>query len=87
MSEDKPVLLEVGVSVSTGGKVQLKKYELSSDYHLSVNGKWKVPSDWSDEEAEEFRNEQILRLRSELEPIAQAEVDELLEQKANLSGD
>lgn len=84
MSSDQAVLIECGVSVSTGGKVQLKKYELSSDYHLSVNGKWRVPESWDEKDAEEFRHEQILRLKSELEPIAQAEVDELLTQKANL---
>lgn len=82
---DKPRLIEVGVSVSTGGKVQLKKFELSSDYFLNVSGKWSVPDTMTDDEAEQFRNEQLLRLRSELEPIAQAEVDDLLEQKANLA--
>jgi len=82
---EKPTLIEVGVSVSTGGKVQLKKFELSSDYFLNVSGKWSVPPTMTEEDAESFRNEMILRLRSELEPIAQAEVDELLEQKANLA--
>jgi hypothetical protein len=33
------------------------------------------------DEAEAFRHEQILRLKKELEPLAQAEVDDLLEQK------
>jgi hypothetical protein len=67
--------------VSTGGKVQIKKYELSADYHLSLNAKWAIPPGWSEEQAEQFRHEQVLRLKKELEPIAQAEVDDLLEQK------
>lgn len=85
MSNDKPVLIECGASVSSGGKVQLKKFELSSDYHFTVSGKWSVPPNWTDEQAEEFRHEMVLRLRRELEPIAQEEVDDLLAQKANLA--
>lgn len=81
---DKPVLIEAGASVSTGGKIQLKKYEISSDYHFHLSGKWSIPPGWTEQQAEEFRHEQVLRLRKELEPIAQSEVDDLLEQKANL---
>ena len=81
MDSDKPRLIETGASVSTGGKVQIKKYELSADYHLSLNGKWAIPPGMTEDEAEEFRHEQILRLKRELEPLAQAEVDDLLEQK------
>lgn len=78
---DKPVLIETGASVSTGGKVQIKKYELSADYHFSLNAKWAIPPGMSEDEAETFRHEQVLRLKKELEPLAQAEVDDLLEQK------
>lgn len=84
MPSSEPRLIETGASVSTGGKVQLKKYELSSDYHYSLNAKWSIPGDWTEEQAEEFRHEQALRLKKELEPLAQAEVDDLLQQKANL---
>jgi hypothetical protein len=41
--KSSPRLIETGASVSTGGKVQIKKYELSADYHLSLNGKWSIP--------------------------------------------
>lgn len=82
--DDKPVLIECGASVSTGGKMQLKKYELSSDWHFHLSGKWTMPPGMSEEDAESFRHEQVLRLRQELEPIAQAEVDDLIEQKNNL---
>lgn len=80
-SEDQPRLIETGASVSTGGKVQIKKYELSADYHLSLNAKWSVPPGMSEEDAASFRHEKILELKQELEPLAQAEVDDLLEQK------
>lgn len=78
---DEPRIIETGCSVSTGGKVQIKKYELSADYHLSVNAKWAIPDGWTDEEASAFRHEKVLQLKQELEPLAQAEVDDLLEQK------
>lgn len=83
MSDDKekPQLIECGVSVSTGGKVQLKKFELSADYHLSLSSKWTMPPGMTEDEAEQFRYEQVLRLRNELEPLAQSEVDDLLSQK------
>lgn len=82
--KDQPQVIEVGVSVSTGGKVQLKKYELSADYHFHLSGKWSIPEGWTDQEAEVFRYEQLLRLRQEIEPIAQSEIDDLMEQKADL---
>lgn len=81
----KPELIECGASVSTGGKLQLKKFELSADYHFHLSGKWTMPEGMTEQEAEEFRHEQIMRLRQELEPIAQAEIDDLLDQKANLN--
>lgn len=83
----KPELIECGASVSSGGKVQLKKFELSADYHFTVSGKWAMPPGMTDEEAESFRYEQIMRLRQELEPIAQAEIDDLMEQKYNFLND
>jgi len=83
----KPELIECGASVSSGGKVQLKKFELSADYHFTVSGKWAMPPGMTEQEAEEFRYEQIMRLRQELEPIAQAEIDDLMEQKYNFLND
>lgn len=82
--KEVPQVIEVGASVSTGGKVQLKKYELSADYHFHLSAKWSIPEGWTDEDAESFRYEQVLRMRKELEPIAQSEVDDLLEQKSDL---
>lgn len=79
----QPRLIEVGCSVSTGGKIQLKRYELSSDYHFHLSGKWSVPEGMTEDDAEAFRHEQALRLRRELEPLAQAEIDDLLDQKAS----
>lgn len=86
MKHEKPTLIEAGASVSTGGKIQVKKYEIQSDYHFTLSGKWSMPPGMTDEEAEVFRHEQVLRLRRELDPIAQSEVDDLFEQKHNMGG-
>lgn len=82
MAKEEPQLIECGASVSTGGKIQIKKYEISSDYHLNLSSKWSMPPGMTEEEAESFRHEQILRLKKELEPLAQSEVDDLLDQKS-----
>lgn len=81
---DKPELIEAGASVSMGGKIQLKKYEISTDYHFHISGKWSMPEGMTDSDAEKFRYEQVLRLRQELEPIVQSEIDDLFQQKADL---
>jgi hypothetical protein len=81
VENQSPRLIECGASVSEGGRIQIKKYEFSSDYHFSLNAKWEMPDDMTDDEAAQFRHEQILRLKSELEGHVQAEVDNLLEQK------
>jgi hypothetical protein len=87
MSAEKPRprLIEVGTSVSLGGKIQIKRYEVDSSYYFNTSGKWEIPEGYSEEEAESFRYEQMLRLKQELEAMAQTEVDALLAQKAALS--
>lgn len=79
--KSKPILREISVSVSTGGKVQVVKYELSADYHYSVGGKWSIPEDWTDSEAEDFRQYQIKKLSDELEEPAQRVLDDLYRQR------
>lgn len=80
----EPVAKEVSVSVSYGGKVQLVKFELSSDYHVSVGGRWDVDG-MTEREAEAFRYEMIMKLKGELEPVIQAEIDDLFNQKHELN--
>lgn len=83
MSE--PRCIEAGASVSIGGRVQLKKYELSQDYHVSLNAKYEIPEDWTDEQAENFRNDLVGKLRAEIEPHADAEVQALFDAKEELN--
>lgn len=80
----EPVATEVSVSVSYGGKVQLIKFELSSDYHISIGGKWNVEG-LTEREAEAFRYEMLMKFKGELEPVVQAEIDDLFNQKAELN--
>ena len=78
----KPKIMETGVSVSLGGKVQIKKYEIDSSYHFSHSAKYEMPGYWTDDQAAEFRAKVMELLKTELEKAAQYEVDKLFEQKA-----
>lgn len=75
---------EVSVSASVGGKVQVVKYEQTSDYHFSVGGRWAVPDFWTNDDCENFRQEQLWKLRKELEPFAQHEYDDLMDQREKI---
>jgi len=77
----KPTPLEITVSSSVGGKVQIIKFEYSEDYHFSQSEKWSIPEDWSAEQVTEFRKEKQSVLDADLQAQAQARVDELIEQK------
>jgi hypothetical protein len=77
----EPTPLEITVSSSVGGKVQIIKFEYSEDYHFSQSEKWSIPEDWSDEQVAEFRSGKQEALDADLQKIAQARVDERIEQK------
>lgn len=78
-SEPKP--LEISVSSSVGGKVQIIKFEYSEDYHFSQTEKWSVPEDWTEEQVAEFRKTLQTKLDTDLQEQAQVRVNELIEQK------
>ena len=84
MSEPKP--LEVTVSSSTGGKIQIVKFEYSEDYHFSQSEKWSIPEDWTAEQVAAFRKERQDTLDDNLQSIAQVKVDELIEQRDAING-
>ena len=77
----EPTPLEITVSSSVGGKVQIIKFEYSEDYHFSQSEKWSIPEDWTAEQVAEFRKEKQLALDGQLQELAQVRVDELIEQK------
>jgi len=76
-----PVCTEVSVSASVGGKVQIVKFEYTADFHYSMSRKYSVPEEWSDKEVKDFQQDKTIDLRSNLEGIAQAELDELIKQR------
>jgi len=84
-SEAKP--LEVSVSSSVGGKVQIIKFEYSEDYHFSQTEKWSVPEDWTEEQVAEFRKTLQTKLDTDLQEQAQVRVNELIEQKYGASNE
>ena len=77
----EPTPLEITVSSSVGGKVQIIKFEYSEDYHFSQSEKWSIPEDWTAEQVAEFRKEKQTVLDADLQAQAQIRVDELIEQK------
>jgi len=77
----EPTPLEITVSSSVGGKVQIIKFEYSEDYHFSQSEKWSIPKDWSADQVSEFRKEKQSVLDADLQAQAQVRVDELIEQK------
>jgi hypothetical protein len=83
----EPTPLEITVSSSVGGKVQIIKFEYSEDYHFSQSEKWSIPEDWSAEQVAEFRKEKQFVLDADLQTQAQARVDELIEQKYGASNE
>ncbi len=75
MAKEEPKLIDVNVSVSLGGKVEILDYgKLTSDFHVSESERWDVSS-MSEEDALKFRAERREQLFSELEAVAQREQD------------
>ena len=78
-AEAKP--REITVSSSVGGKVQNIKFEYSEDDHFSQSEKWSIPEDWTAEQVAALRKEKQQQLDADLQELAQARVDQLIEQK------
>lgn len=78
MSE--PKLIEISASASAGGKVQIIKYDESSDYFVSLSQKYTIPDDWTAEEATEFQIAVQEELREHVDALAQIERDERFDQ-------
>jgi hypothetical protein len=75
-----PKTIEINVSVSQGGKVQIVEYgKITSDFHLSTSERWNV-EDLNERAVGEFRIARIEHLQKVLEPIVQHEFDTRFEQ-------
>lgn len=82
----EPTCTEVTVSASVGGKVQIVKFEFTSDYHYSMSRKYSVPEDWTQDDVEAFQTKSTIDLREQVEQLAQAELDELMDQRDKANG-
>jgi ferritin-like protein len=80
-SKPEPKIVEVNASASVGGKIQVKKFEIDSSYYYSLSERWNVEG-LTEDEAREFQEEKLAELRARVEPFAQTEADELLDQRS-----
>ena len=69
---------EVEVGYKVGGKVQVKKFDIQSDYEYYAAQT--VTLDPDDNEYEEI-DRRLLALKEQLDPMAQADFDELWKQR------
>lgn len=83
MSE--PRCTEATVSSSVGGKVQIVKFEYSQDFHYSFTRKYDVPENWTEQDVKDFQQDKVVELRTQLEGLANAEVEELMKQRDGLN--
>lgn len=80
-NKGEPQIIEAGASVSIDGKIQVKKFEISSGYYFGQSGKWSIPENWTDADAVTFREERIKEMKASVEAFAQEEVNELFKMK------
>lgn len=76
----EPKLKEINVSFSAGGKVQIIKFDVSSDYHISASERYEIPEEMSNEDARAFRDAKYTEIRALVDAQAQAEFDDRWEQ-------
>jgi hypothetical protein len=77
--------IEASASVSVGGRIQIVKFEYSQDFHFSMNRKYEVPSDWSEDDVKNFQKEKCAELRAEVEVFASAELNDLINQRDEIN--
>ena len=85
MAKTEPKCKECLCSASVGGKIQIVKFDVSADFHYSISRTYDIPEDWNERDVTDFQVDKESELRGILEPIADAEVQELFAQKEELS--
>lgn len=75
----KPVAKECEISVTTGGKIQIVKFNLANDFGITITERFDVPKDWSQEELDEWLLEKTSEIKGKVDHFAQQEQDALLE--------
>lgn len=77
MSE--PRCSEVNISVTSGGKVQIVKFDLQNEFSFGYSEKYTVPADWEPERFEEWLAAKTAAIKAKVDAFAQVEQDALLE--------
>jgi hypothetical protein len=85
-AKSEPHCTEVVCSASVGAKVQVVKFEYNPSFNFFMSRTYSIPSDWTERDVEDFQVSKEIELRGILEPIAQAEVEELERQREEHSG-
>lgn len=78
----EPRCIEVSVQHSGGGKVAIRDFgKVTSNWGISLSRRYEVPSDWTEEQVDEFQVDRSDHLHQLIEPIDQEEFDTRWEQK------
>lgn len=78
-TNDEPQCIEVEISASTGGKVQIVQFKLFNDFHFHYGEKYTIPANWSEAKRDEWVARKREEIKIKLDALAQAEQDALLE--------
>lgn len=75
----EPQCVEVEITASSGGKVQIVQFKLSNDFTFGYTEKYTIPTDWTPERLEEWRDNKLDEIKRKVDEHAQVEQDALLE--------
>lgn len=74
----EPNCTSVEIQVSTGGSVQIVKFNLRNEFGMTYTEKYTIPKDWSAERVETWRENKTAQLKEKVDAHAQVEQDALL---------
>lgn len=74
-----PVCSEVDITVTSGGKVQIVKFDLQNEFSFGYSEKYTVPADWSADRFEAWLATKTAAIKEKVDAFAQVEQDALLE--------
>lgn len=75
----EPECTGVEITVSTGGAVQIVKFNLRNDFGFAYTEKYTIPADWSAERVETWKATKTAAIKEKVDALAQLEQDALLE--------
>lgn len=73
-----PVCTDVEITASSGGSVQIVKFNLRNDFGFTYTEKYTVPADWSPDRLAEWRDSKTQELKAKVDIFAQVEQDAML---------